>query len=351
MPSAPTPENEKARKRALDEYQVLDTGAEQVFEDIARLAAEIFKTPTALISLVDSERQWFKAHVGLNATETPREQAFCAHAILNPGEVMVVPDATKDPRFADNPLVTAEPSIRFYAGAPLVAATGEALGTLCIIDSQPRKLLPEQADVLRALSRQVMAHFEMRRSISALETAMASGEGVAGPEPAATSARGATDFQGRVDQVTALATRKTLERALQEEVARASGTASLSLLLLDVDFFAHFCESFGADAGDDVLRAVAEVLRARLRPFDIVSRYEGERFAVLMPVTDNTKALVLAERCRRDIQGGVWSKRPISVSIGVATLAAGQTGAALMEAAHRALYKAQAEGRNRSVNG
>ena len=153
---------------ALRQYGVLDTIPEQAFDDLTLLAAHICQTPVALISLVDSERQWFKSRVGWDASETPRDVAFCAHAIVAPGS-LVVPDALADERFAQNPLVLAEPHIRFYAGAPLHAPDGHALGTLCVIDHVPRVFTEEQRAAPEALSRQVMAQLELRRCRVQLE--------------------------------------------------------------------------------------------------------------------------------------------------------------------------------------
>lgn len=161
--NAPFPRNEAARIQALHQYAILDTSEERTFDDIARLASFICEAPIALISLVDSDRQWFKSRVGLQAEQTPREHAFCAHAILQPGDVLVVPDATRDPRFTDNPLVQGDPNIRFYAGAPLLAPGGEALGTICVIDRAPRDIEPGKVEALRTLSRLVVAQLELRR--------------------------------------------------------------------------------------------------------------------------------------------------------------------------------------------
>ena len=153
--------NEVERLRALRGYQVLDTPAEPVFDDIVRLASRICDTPIGLISLVDEQRQWFKAKVGLDVPETPRDCAFCAHAILS-DELFIVPDAQRDPRFKDNPLVVGDPHIRFYAGAPLVSQDGFRLGTLCVIDYKPRRLNGRQLAQLQSLRDAVLAEFDMR---------------------------------------------------------------------------------------------------------------------------------------------------------------------------------------------
>src|SRR5262249_45172580 len=162
---APLPENEVERLAALRGLGILDTPPEPAYDELSTLAACICQTPVALISLVDERRQWFKSRFGLPTSETPREVAFCAHAILQP-DLMIVPDASEDQRFASNPLVTASPGIRFYAGAPLVTPEGHALGTICVIDHQPRQLTAEQAQGLQTLSHQVVAQLRLRRQLA-----------------------------------------------------------------------------------------------------------------------------------------------------------------------------------------
>ncbi|MEY2976688.1 MAG: hypothetical protein RLZZ435_826, partial [Cyanobacteriota bacterium] len=164
MKKPPIPPHEADRLAALHRYEIVDTLPEQEFDDLTLLAAEICGTPIALISLVDSDRQWFKARVGLDATSTHRDLSFCGHVVADE-QLLMVSDATQDDRFADNPLVLQDPSIRFYAGAPLVTPDHYILGTLCVIDQQPRSLSDRQVTMLEALSRQVVSQLELRRSL------------------------------------------------------------------------------------------------------------------------------------------------------------------------------------------
>jgi hypothetical protein len=168
---APLPEGEQARIETLRQFKVMDTEPEAVFDEVTRLAALITQTPTALITLVDSERQWFKSRFGFRPRETPRDVSFCAHAILQPGP-LVVKDALDDERFRDNPLVLKEPYIRFYAGFPLTSSEGHRLGTLCVLDRERRILFTEQLEAMESLSKVVMALLEARRTVAFLEGAL-----------------------------------------------------------------------------------------------------------------------------------------------------------------------------------
>jgi GAF domain-containing protein len=180
MMTYPLPKNEAERLRALRSYKILDTKPEERFDDLTQLAAIICGVPISLITLLDSDRQWFKSRFGLEVCETPRAQAFCTHAIMQP-EMFVVQDAANDPRFAQNPLVTGEPHIRFYAGAPLATKDGHLVGTLCVIDRQPRTLSKEQRQALEILGRQVIANIELNHDLQELKQALTAREAVEGP--------------------------------------------------------------------------------------------------------------------------------------------------------------------------
>src|SRR4051812_10440062 len=168
---APIPENEAARLEALHQYGILDTDPEESFNDLTRLAAYVCDTPIALITLVDAHRLWFKARVGIGEKETSRDISFCAHAILQDGP-FIVPDALDDERFRDNPFVSSDPHIRFYAGSPLMSPEGFKIGTLCVIDKRPKELSPKQIAALKILGNQVITQLDLRREILALQRSL-----------------------------------------------------------------------------------------------------------------------------------------------------------------------------------
>ncbi|HYW67131.1 MAG TPA: GAF domain-containing protein [Candidatus Dormibacteraeota bacterium] len=169
--SAPFPSVESGRLAALDRYAILDTEPEQTFDDLVVLAAYVCKTPIAMLSLVDDHRQWFKSKVGVEIRETPRDTSFCAHAILQQ-DLFIVTDTHHDARFRENPMVVGEPHIRFYAGAPLINEDGFALGTLCVIDREPRELDETQKEALKSLSRLALGQMELRQNLRLLKEAL-----------------------------------------------------------------------------------------------------------------------------------------------------------------------------------
>lgn len=163
MPAADLPPDEEARLKALRELELLDTEPEAEFDELVRRAAAATDAPIAVITLVDEARQWFKARVNLELESTDRDVSFCAHAILTPDDLTIVPDTLEDERFNDNLLVTEDPNIRFYAGAPIFTPDGHPVGTLCVIDAAPRNLSAEQAQALRELAGEVSRQIERRR--------------------------------------------------------------------------------------------------------------------------------------------------------------------------------------------
>ncbi len=172
MPAAPLPPNESARLEALRRYDILDSTPESVFDDLVYLATFVTGSPVATFSLIDTDRQWFKSQIGLANQQTSRDVAFCAYTILQ-DDMLVVPDATQDPRFADNPLVVDDPGIRFYAGVPVRSREGMNIGSVCVIDHQARRaLLDHQRLALEAIARQAATLLELRRTASELAAVM-----------------------------------------------------------------------------------------------------------------------------------------------------------------------------------
>ncbi len=350
---AALPPDEARRLEELHSYEVLDTLSEQAYDDITLLASEICDCPIALVSLVDEGRQWFKSRVGLEATETPRDEAFCAHAILEPGELLVVRDATEDVRFAANPLVISEPSIRFYAGAPLRTSRGDALGTLCVIDRVARDLSDQQLRALEALSRQVMAQLELRRSLIELgryvERRKQYEQHLDRYQQELEEANARLSELSNTDSLTGLHNRRALMEKLERECKRARRTSSpLALALLDVDHFKGYNDAYGHPSGDQALVQLADVLREIKRASDFVARLGGEEFAIVLVDTGFEGGVFAAERIRKTVETAQWARRPLTVSLGVAVFEADMPDVeALLAAADRALYQAKRAGRNR----
>ncbi len=351
-PLPPLPANEPERLLELASYHILDTLPEQVYEDIVRLAAYICQTPMALVNLIDHDRQWSKARLGFTDNEVDRNVAFCSFAINNPEEVMVVTDATRDPRFANNPFVKGDPHIRFYAGAPLVSSNGYALGTVCVVDLQPHQLSDAQRDMLRILSRQVITLFELRRDLIALEQRLLEREqayqALYAQIEQLTARLAETQHQALTDPLTGALNRRGFDQHLAIEFERARRyQLPLSLLLIDVDHFKQFNDVCGHLAGDEALTMVAQLLNEGSRKFDLVARYGGEEFAVILPATGFEGMQVLAERLRRQVQQAAWPQRPVTISVGGASLTSTmQRSSDLVEAADQALYAAKRNGRN-----
>jgi diguanylate cyclase len=343
---------ESRRLTALRDYKILDTPTESSFDDLALLASHICGTPIAMVSLVDVDRQWFKAKVGVEMESTPRSQSFCTHAIKG-GDLMTVPDATQDPRFVDNPLVTGGPEIRFYAGAPLITPAGEALGTLCVMDKVPHTLRPEQEGALKALARQVVSQLELRRA-STNNTALC----VKAKRDADRRAR-----QSMRDALTRLPNRACMAQLIAGSLERAQAVgASYSgsaVLVVDLDRFKHVNDALGHKIGDAVLRRVGRMLRASVRSDrrssttrgnDVVGRLGGDEFTILL--TDlksrsgaGTTAARVVEALTVPLTFDGHTIQ-LGASVGVAHIEARHADVdAVLREADAALYAAQAAGR------
>ncbi|MFJ2993532.1 GGDEF domain-containing protein [Pandoraea sp. NPDC087047] len=320
--------DEAERLAALRRYEILDTPPEPAFDRIARLASHVLGAPISLVSLLDESRQWFKARRGIDVAQTPRSMAFCAHAILG-DDVLVVPDARADRRFADNPMVTGEPNIRFYAGAPLRTPEGHRLGTLCVIDRCPRELDDEKRALLADLSALVVDELELRR-VNRVLGDMAMRDGLTG----------------------LLNRRAFLMQAERLFAATRAQHRRLSVLMLDIDHFKGVNDTWGHAIGDRVIVELTLVLRAALRKSTVIGRLGGEEFAVLLPEADAQRAMQAAERVLSAINGasvpGPNGPVRFSASIGVASLSPEDADfGPLLQRADRALYAAKQAGRNR----
>jgi diguanylate cyclase (GGDEF)-like protein len=318
--SYPVPADEALRLRDLQRHQLLDRPGDHHFDRIVKLASAIFEVPIALISLVDKDRQWFLSREGLKVSETPREVAFCAHTIAT-DDVLVVPDASRDERFSSNPLVVADPGIRFYAGAPLRSSEGHNLGTLCVIDKKPREFSPEQKQQLRMLAEVVMREIEWRHDAT-------------------------------LCPVTGLSNRGALFSVGQREMEQArSADEPMALICLDIDNFRQINNRWGHPAGDQVLLDFSHLCKRFVREQDFIARLGDEEFVILLIGQSGESALEIAESIR-DATGrmsGVFSHSGyhLHISGGVSALAHDDTSFGdLVGRAEQALELAKTNGRN-----
>lgn len=330
MPPAALPPDEAERIATLRGYRILDSLPDERFDRLTALAAQHFGVPMAMVSLVDSTRQWFKSAVGFSQRETDREGAFCPHAILTPGSVMVVDDATQDPRFAGNPLVLGPEHIRFYAGAPILAANGQPLGALCVMDRQPRSFSEEDRHFLAQLAANASDLLDLHLSQMTL-------------------AEAATR-----DPLTRLANRRQLEAAMDAAMEATFAGRPFALLTIDLDGFREINNQYGNEAGDDVLSQVGQRLSSSIRASDVPARIGGDEFAIILsdPVSHEIVSRV-AQRLIADINAPIQigSKQVVmSASVGCAlALRHGTTSAEVRRSAKEAMYMAKREGRNRLV--
>ncbi|HZV61740.1 MAG TPA: sensor domain-containing diguanylate cyclase [Methylophilaceae bacterium] len=339
MLSAPIPEDDAARLASLRKMNILFTPTEEVFDRITRVAQHIFQVPGVLISIVDEHRQWFKSRRGIAPQLTQREYSFCGHAICNK-DIMVVKDASKDSRFADNPLVSSETHVRFYAGRPLHNNEGYVIGTLCLIDQQPRHFTAKEMQVLDDLGHWVETAFTARGLSKTMEALL--------------NELDDAKRESLIDPLLRTWNRTAIMDILSRENDHANRENSeLSILMLDVDRFKSINDQYGHPVGDAVLIEVVQAIRNQLRSYDSVGRYGGEEFMVVLPDAGEKEALKLAERLRRSVETLVVDhdqqqiRCTISIGVKVADTQIKQHIDEIVMAADQALLSAKNNGRNR----
>lgn len=340
---ANTPHDEAQRLRALRSFGILDTPRDDIFDALTGIAAHVCEAPVALISFVDRDRQWFKSGMGIDATETPRDISICAHAILQ-HELFIVPDTLADPRFANNPLVCGEPGLRFYAGARLTTDEGHALGTLCVLDHKPREGLSlKQREILQALAKQAMKLVQLYKH-NQLQAEMMAEIDATGRQMA---------LLASTDMMTGLANRRAFSQRLSEEISRLSRShLRSSLMLADLDHFKRINDLHGHHVGDHALSEFAAVCRDVFRATDVVGRWGGEEFVMLLPDTSLSDALTVSERLHAALAHTPVAANTavlhLSVSIGLVELDGTQDMDSALQAADQALYLAKKNGRSRT---
>lgn len=345
-------EKETVRLQMLTSCDILDSAPEAGFDAVVKAASYICQTPISLVSLVDQKRQWFKACVGLAITETPRSMSFCSYAIRRPNESFVVTDTHLDGRFAQHPLVVGDPYIRFYAGFPLVTNAGHALGTLCVIDTQPRVLDPEHASILVGLAKQISTMLDQRSEVLTIQQQL---KMQADYQVLMTSAVLALELKNEelfattlTDPLTGIGNRRGFDLSLAKECERVlSEDNPLSLMMIDIDYFKSYNDDFGHVEGDGVLIEIARILRSSVRAPEYLARYGGEEFVIILPSTTEEAADIVAERIRDAVEQHAWVHRSITISIGIATSSNKVELCSLLNLADTALYRAKIGGRNR----
>ncbi len=307
---AKLPQNEEQRLAVLRQLNILDTPIEERFERITRMVCRSLKVPIAAISIINESRQWFKSIQGLNASETPREIAFCAHAILR-DELLLVQDATQDERFADNPLVTDEPFIRFYAGYPLNLGQDLHVGTLCAIDRVPRELSAEEQEILYDLSKMV----ESELAAIALSEAQVQ----------LIQELGELERVAMVDSLTRLWNRLGIETLLKREWDYATRKDSpMAIVMIDFDNFKQINDQHGHLVGDEVLQGSSRLIISVLRSYDILGRWGGDEFMLILPGSSREQTAMLLER----IQAAI-AQNPVPTSAGPMTISLSMGGVSM----------------------
>lgn len=314
-------QSDAARLAAVDRYDILDTRPEQAFDRISRLIRLTLEVDIGLVSLMDAHRQWYKSIVGLDGAEAPLDLTFCRHMLAD-GLPLMVPDATLDSRFRDNPFVVGDPNVRAYAGVPLRTADGFTIGSICAIGSTAKDFTQREQTILLELAGLAMDELELRQTAAQ-------------------------------DSLTQAGTRRAFKEEAQRFVALAKRhLGALSCISFDLDHFKTINDTYGHAAGDQVLVSVAHTTAAHVRQTDLFGRLGGEEFAILLPHTDQARAVEVAEKLRLLFRGlsfpGSHPPLSISASFGVATLDPAHDDVdALLQKADEALYAAKRTGRNK----
>lgn len=310
--------DEPGRQRALDRLEVVGSNAETPFERIVDLVKTTLNAPICAVSLIDNDRQWFKAFRGLEVDQTPRDIAFCDHAI-RAEEPFVIENAAEDPRFAENPLVLGDPFIRAYLGIPLKMPDGYIVGTLCVIYQEPKAFSGHEIAILQSFAGLVVGELELRTIAF-------------------------------TDGLTNLLSRKAWSDRVEAEIDRATRHSNaLTVLMVDLDHFKKVNDTYGHDVGDLVLKKTTEEINQALRKHDLAGRLGGEEFAVCLIEASEESGAAVAERIRQQIAALQFPEHhglACSASIGVAAFAPGEDLEELLKRADLALYQAKNTGRN-----
>lgn len=316
----PMPENESQRLTSLYSYGILDTEPEPEFEALTRVAAHTFSTPVALVALMDMDRLWFKSKLGITVPQLDRKIAFCAHAIMSPSEPLIVNDLKSDLRFVNNPLVAGAPHLRFYAGAPLLDEYGNALGTLAVLDAQPRNIDDAQRACLSDFATLVMTALQSRKRANTMQ-----------------------QF-ALTDYLTGVPNRAKFDMVNAAEMSHAGRTGvPYSLFCMDLNGFKQINDRYGHAAGDHVLTVIANRLSQSLRQGDLLARLGGDEFGVVARDCNQESAAIIAKRftdaCRTTITLPDGQHVHVGISVGTATSSTGfRDPAKLLQAADQALY-------------
>ncbi|ART59176.1 GGDEF domain-containing protein [Acidovorax carolinensis] len=331
------------RLAAVRDTGLLDTPPEEVFDRLTRLAAKLTGAPVTFVSLLDADRDFYKSAYGLGTTRQLSGRTFCHYPLVS-GQALILEDVTQLPVFRDVPTVNSL-GIRAYAGIPLRTESGEVLGSFCAVDFKPKQWTEQDVEIISELAHSAMREIRLRM---ALQDASALNQQLQAQIQKVDALNRALSEMATTDALTGVANRRAFDHSLQLELAivERRGTP-LSLLMLDVDHFKRINDTYGHEAGDKVLVAIAQLLGGCARVIDVVARVGGEEFAVILPNTDAGGAHEVAERMRSAVARSNWLGQPTTVSIGAATLHDKEDAASLYARADAALYAAKTAGRDR----